>query len=73
MEAFGSRRFRPLFGSVLFKQEMISNLFWEVLEALSSSRVDPLGCCDHENELTGRIVKFYLTTRMHWTVGKACV
>lgn len=45
---------------------MINNGFLEVLEAPSHSRAAPLRCPGHVNELTGRVVKLYLTAGMHF-------
>lgn len=45
--------------NVFQKKKMIGNAFWELLDALSYSRVAPLGSPDLENELTGRVVKLF--------------
>lgn len=43
---------------------IFGDLFWYVLEKLESSQLPSLGCATHHQEVTARVVKFYIIMRM---------
>lgn len=47
-------------------QKVFGNLFWKTVDVISGLRLARVGCNVHYEEFTVRIVKFYLTVRMHF-------
>lgn len=48
------------------KKEVFGDLFWVVVDELSQNALVRVGCSAHFEELSARILKFYLVTRMHF-------
>lgn len=48
------------------KKEAFGDLFWDILEELSQNTLVRVGCSVHFEELSARVLKFYLVTRMHF-------
>ncbi|KAL3172073.1 hypothetical protein MRX96_043484 [Rhipicephalus microplus] len=46
--------------------QVFGDLFWRILEELSENTLSRVGCPLHFQELSARIIKFYLATRMHF-------
>lgn len=46
--------------------KVFGDLFWTIMGELSGCSLTRVGCTEHFEELSARIIKFYLTTRMHF-------
>lgn len=46
--------------------KVFGDLFWNIMEELSECVLTRVGCTEHFEVLSARIIKFYLTTRMHF-------
>ncbi|KAH6920747.1 hypothetical protein HPB50_028265 [Hyalomma asiaticum] len=46
--------------------KVFGDLFWSIMEELSECVLTRVGCTEHFEVLSARIIKFYLTTRMHF-------
>lgn len=48
------------------------DLFWKVLDSLIENGTNTVGCSQHCSEFTGKVIHFYLVTRMHFFARTKC-
>lgn len=54
------------------EQATFGDVFWRVLDSLIENGTNTVGCSQHCSEFTGKVIHFYLVTRMHFFARKKC-